>query len=288
MAHSAIEAELCCLKLSGQNGAIPASALYQFRGKLDGKLVGTIGVFISMGGYSEDAVDALVAGKTVNIILLDGEDMKKLAKPNCIHIEAALDFKLRAAAEVGTPFLPLPPCIDRSGRSVSQAQIVIVEGKYDAAIVHALLQVAGSGDSPPTVVAAHGILNLPLVAMAQLTMRADNRKVVIVADGDGAAAEVRRQINETLSSESLPPGVDIVVIVIEPDLESAMDINRRHTPPGQIAQLIEHKNLRNLVTANPALGKLFEELGLDPSLCNLHFVKAGNAPAGPYSHRHVT
>jgi hypothetical protein len=244
------------------NEAIPASTLYQFRGKLEGKLVGTLGVFISMGGYSEDAVDALVAGKTVNIILLDGEDMQKLATPNCINIEAALDLKLRAAAEVGTPYVPLPPCLSASGRPPSGAQVVIVEGKYDAAIVHALLQVAGTKGSSPTVVAAHGILNLPLVALAQLSMRADGRKVVIVADGDGAAAEVRRQINEILSSAALPPYVDIVVIVIDSDLASALGINRRRTPPDEIAQRIQHENLNSLVAINPALQKLFEELGL--------------------------
>ncbi len=46
---------------------IPASTLYQFKGKVDGKLVGTLGVFISMSGYSEDAVDALTAGKSLNL-----------------------------------------------------------------------------------------------------------------------------------------------------------------------------------------------------------------------------
>ena len=40
---------------------IPASDLYAFKGKVDGKLVGTIGVFISMSDYSADAIDALKA-----------------------------------------------------------------------------------------------------------------------------------------------------------------------------------------------------------------------------------
>lgn len=31
---------------------IPASALYAFKGKVDGKLIGTIGVFLSMSDYS--------------------------------------------------------------------------------------------------------------------------------------------------------------------------------------------------------------------------------------------
>lgn len=42
---------------------LAASTLYQFKGKVDGKLAGTIGTFISMSGYAADAVDALVLGK---------------------------------------------------------------------------------------------------------------------------------------------------------------------------------------------------------------------------------
>ena len=52
---------------------VPASMLYQFRGKLEGKLTGTLGIFISIGGYSADAVDALVAGKSLNLVLFDRE-----------------------------------------------------------------------------------------------------------------------------------------------------------------------------------------------------------------------
>ena len=70
---------------------IPASTLYQFRGKVEGKLVGTIGVMISMGGYADDAVDALVAGKTLNLILFDGDDMRSLARPGGMGIEEAIE-----------------------------------------------------------------------------------------------------------------------------------------------------------------------------------------------------
>jgi hypothetical protein len=54
---------------------IPASTLYQLKGKVDGKLIGTIGVFLSMSGYSKDAVDALTLGKSLNLILFDKRDL---------------------------------------------------------------------------------------------------------------------------------------------------------------------------------------------------------------------
>ncbi|WP_207911692.1 restriction endonuclease [Rhizobium sp. BK068] len=54
---------------------VPASAIYQFKGKLDGKFAGTVGIVISMSGYSADAVDALSRGKDQKIILLDDSDV---------------------------------------------------------------------------------------------------------------------------------------------------------------------------------------------------------------------
>jgi hypothetical protein len=121
---------------------LPASSIYQFRGKVEGKLVGTIGVFISMSGFSADAVNVLVAGKIINTILFDGDDVRTVATGQ-IGISAALDQKLRAAAESGTPFLPLRDPV--SGRLVQVAdrevgvrptRMVIVEGHFDALLVH--------------------------------------------------------------------------------------------------------------------------------------------------------
>ena len=57
------------LEAKWHTDAVPASTLYQFKGMVDGKLSGTIGVFISMSGYSKDAVDALTLGKSLNLIL---------------------------------------------------------------------------------------------------------------------------------------------------------------------------------------------------------------------------
>ena len=54
---------------------LPASSIYQLRGKVDGKLVGTLGVFVSMSGYSEGTVDALTLGKSLNVILFDKQDI---------------------------------------------------------------------------------------------------------------------------------------------------------------------------------------------------------------------
>ena len=85
---------------------IPASDFYAFKGKVDGKLIGTIGVFVSMSGFSSDAVDALKFGKEINLILFNGSDFQLVAEGQRSFI-SALREKLRYAAEEGQPFLPL-------------------------------------------------------------------------------------------------------------------------------------------------------------------------------------
>lgn len=84
---------------------LPASTLYQFKGNVEGKLSGTIGIFISMSGYAEDAVDALVLGKALNIILFDGRDMDAAINRG-LGFTNVLKLKLRKAAEEGAIYFP--------------------------------------------------------------------------------------------------------------------------------------------------------------------------------------
>jgi hypothetical protein len=82
---------------------LPASSLYQFKGKVDGKLAGKIGVFISMSGYSKDAVDALTLGKSLNVILFGKEDIDA-AIIGTSNFKRILKSKLRIAAEEGVVY----------------------------------------------------------------------------------------------------------------------------------------------------------------------------------------
>ena len=245
---------------------VPASTLYQFRGKLEGKLVGTLGVFISMAGYSGDAVDALVAGKSLNLVLFDRDDMDKLAQPHCLDFRRALALKLRAAAESGTPYSPLPPCGDDTRLSPTSRQVIVVEGSYDAAIIRMLYQTYGSSvvSAPllPAVVVASGHLNLPLVALAQISLRPDVEKIVILADGDGAPDEVRQRIQEALHGAAVPSDTEILTIVVSPTLEAALGITLRGAQQGQLVQLPTQTDLSRRAADNRDLRQLLEILGL--------------------------
>jgi hypothetical protein len=245
---------------------VPASELYQFRGKLEGKLAGTLGVFISVGGYAADAVDALIAGKSLNLVLFDKGDMDKLAQLHCTDIRRALGLKLRAAAESGTPYAPLPPCPAESRFGRGSRPVFVVEGPYDAAVITALHQVYGASALDrvplPIIVAAGGQLNLPLVALAQPGFQPQAGTVVIVADGDSAPGEARQRIQEALRESSVPPGTEIMIIVMAPSLQAVLGIGRRGQNQDQLAQLLTRSDLQRRAAGNAELRQLLEMLGL--------------------------
>jgi hypothetical protein len=80
--------------------ALPASAVYQLRDKVDGKLEGTLGVFISASGFSDNAPDALARGKKLNVILWDRGDLDELFFTDRTFVDI-LNTKLRRAADEG-------------------------------------------------------------------------------------------------------------------------------------------------------------------------------------------
>jgi len=75
------------------------NSLYQFAGKIEGKMYGR-GIFISMNGYSPDAVHALTTGKAMKTILVDGEDIVLITE-GLNTIREMLDNKIKAAQTMG-------------------------------------------------------------------------------------------------------------------------------------------------------------------------------------------
>lgn len=84
---------------------ISASDLYSFKGKVDGKLAGTRGVFISMSGFSDDAPESLIRGKQLTSIMVDHSDMEVIFGGRATF-KQVLDFKIRQAGETGKPYVP--------------------------------------------------------------------------------------------------------------------------------------------------------------------------------------
>ncbi|SNQ52187.1 hypothetical protein FRACA_950006 [Frankia canadensis] len=153
---------------------IPASTIYQFKGKVDGKLTGTIGVMVSMSGYSNNAVEALRHGKELNVILFGEQDVYAAETDG---IEAVLDFKLRAAAQFGDPYVEYPPKAMRHGLSI------VVESTRDAEIIRLLakrLTARRVEARPYWTTATMGAQGLQATALALAL--ANRSQVLIIAD----------------------------------------------------------------------------------------------------------
>ena len=80
----------------------PACAMdvYGLRGKVDGKLDGTRGVFISIYGFTPECPDGITKGKRPNVILMDGMDLT-YALEGRITLPDLLSRKVECAARVG-------------------------------------------------------------------------------------------------------------------------------------------------------------------------------------------
>jgi hypothetical protein len=84
---------------------IPTKELLAFHAKLEGKLAGTLGAFLSMSGYCDKAADALTKGKALTVIMFDAVDIEACFKRR-IGFKRVLEEKLRAAAESGLVYWP--------------------------------------------------------------------------------------------------------------------------------------------------------------------------------------
>ncbi len=80
------------------------SDLLSFRGKIEGKSAFTRGVFISLNGFSLEAIEAIVKGKQPTFFLMDGYDLAMVLESN-LKLPDLLRFKLRKLTEEGAVFI---------------------------------------------------------------------------------------------------------------------------------------------------------------------------------------
>lgn len=238
----------------------PASDLYAFRGKVDGKLVGTIGVFISMSGYSPDAIDALKYGKEINLILFNEQDFR-LVCSGSISFSAAMEHKLRYAAEEGQPFLPLAPNEATEVATVDASSTVelvtpagperwdfVVEGEADGVGIGTILERLGKRDHVRIWVAG-GQMAVP--GLVRHLQGEQNHQVVAIIEAD-APARVVDQLQREMSQH--PENLVIVDTSIEDWLEDACDAAYINTAP---PTSIKRKAVRRYAS-NADLKKLLE------------------------------
>lgn len=250
----------------------PASSLYQFKGKVDGKIVGTLGIFISIGGFSADSVDALLAGKELNLILADGDDMRAIVDEKFTIVEA-IERKLRAAGEAGTPFLPLT-APDSAPSADERQHLIVVEGRSDVRYFESVRRVLGS-TTAVTFVPASGPMNMVPVTKLMLEVSDLFSKVTVIADGDldSQIERLRHELDDLATEHELERGA-IEVIVAQPEVEVVLGLAapdtpwrerrrlRNNLPDDAIDSLIANSDLRNRAATDPEVAKLLRAIGV--------------------------
>lgn len=89
-----------------------SDSLYQFAGKVEGKLYGR-GIFVSINGFSPESVQALVTGKVLRTILVDGGDLVPITEGMYTRKEM-LDNKIKAAQTMGRIYLDSINLVDKT------------------------------------------------------------------------------------------------------------------------------------------------------------------------------
>ena len=264
---------------------LPASVLYEFKGKVDGKLVGTIGIFVSMSGYSKDAVDALTAGKSLNVLLFDREDIEDSVGVNGGFIRV-LEAKLRVAAEKGSVFFPdrtaevtrtdaapakvmetMGTTTVRTGETDYQYNMFMVcEGETDRHLLSRLTrQILEREKRIGTVriVVARGLRNLPRVANSLMASGEEDIHCLVVADGDRNPTGVERDIRDQLEDLSVEtvvvdPSIEAWLLSDEQDPHRALQkLRKKANVPRAIRRLIEDIDIDVLRHRSPSFAKVY-------------------------------
>lgn len=261
-----LDGSIFLLEAKWHAAPVPASTLYQFKGKVDGKLSGTLGVFISMSGYSADAVDALTLGKTLNLILFNKDDMDA-AIIDGRGFKDVLKSKMRKAAEEGVVFYPAKAGMVSKDEI---AQIEIERSHYDAAAQAVFYQPGHGGSPKDLVIVCEGQADREALAvLTQRILAVENRpkKVEIIAalgkiavprvlnsimgeskylgralavvDGDGDEAGTLEMLRRNIQYEEYAP------IIIEPEIESWFGTAKSRKPVRLAERIQELTTLAN-------------------------------------------
>jgi hypothetical protein len=100
-----LDHEIYLLEAKWYHDPRPASDLYVFREKVEGKSKFTRGVFLSINGVTRDATDAITRGKQPNFFITDGYDVMMLLEDN-MGVATFLRRRQRLLAEEGRVAVP--------------------------------------------------------------------------------------------------------------------------------------------------------------------------------------
>jgi hypothetical protein len=209
---------------------IPASSIYAFKGKLDGKFHTTSGVYIAVNGYSNDVEDALKYGKSLNILLFDSSDIKLIFNGDAEFLDV-LKFKLREAGDTGSLNVPYnlktkAETISKEDkldfintelfqqkltkRKITEDLLIFVEGKSDIQIIDNLLKpIELDFLLSYKIISLEGVNNIRQIP-ALLNLYAtyhQNKAVIVILDDDQATLQIKdiiENVKEQIKNSSIP------------------------------------------------------------------------------------
>ncbi len=251
---------------------IPASALYAFKGKVDGKLEGTIGTFFSMSDFSTEAVDALLSGKELNLILFGRKDLL-LIEDGKITMREAMRVKLRYAADYGQPFFPLETYLAEQttlGEKAwipkqQQEWIILVESVDDVRTIEELLR---RFETPAKISVFPAGGQLSVAPLAEHLRRAGDKNVAAIVTPI-SDFELQRKHLENLNASGAElialhePLEDWLRTYVPTDYyNSTMMLSNRN---GKMARrYARNTELDQLLTGTPSFAALIEKLEARP------------------------
>ncbi len=201
---------------------IPASQIYAFKGKLDGKFQNTIGVYFSVSGYSKDCIEALQIGKGLNIILFDGDDIEAIIN-NQFSFQEALLIKRKEASKRGIVFYKLTATELSLKDKINHKSIepyfnkekniaIVCEGPLDRIVIQAItekLMLEFLPEIPISIIPAGGLRSIPKIINSL-----KNTKGIAIFDSDMKGNRNLRNIQSEIESDH-----DFKLVQIEPDIE---------------------------------------------------------------------
>lgn len=102
-----IDNNIYLIEIKWTKKPINESDLLVFRGKVEGKSSFTRGMFLSINGFTEEAITAITTGKQPNFFLFDGYDLTTVLEEKC-SLGELLRYKIRKLAEEGAVYVRLP------------------------------------------------------------------------------------------------------------------------------------------------------------------------------------
>lgn len=209
---------------------IPASSVYAFKGKLDGKFHTTSGIYIAVNGYSNDVEDALKCGKSLNILLFDSSDIRLIFNGEVPFLDV-LKFKLREAGDTGSLNVPYSlktkaeaiSKVDKldflktqlfqqkaTKRNIAEDLLIFVEGKSDIQIIDNLLKpIELDFLLSYKIISLEGVNNIrqiPAILNLYATYH-QNKAVIVILDDDQATLQIKNiieNIREQIENSSIP------------------------------------------------------------------------------------